>query len=847
MKSEAGTMTEGAPAVVGHTCTWDGARWLRAVTHPYGLMRREFHLGSDASGAMLCIHGNMFYRVWLNGRFVGDGPRRGTPATYRTYQLEGWLQAGANVLAVEIYHPEDNARLIAHLTAEDGNVTLVSSDSCWRGTEGTMWQTDVPNSTLRSPIEVCDLREEPTGWREIGFDDCDWRQIEAMEDPTPGELVPDPALPEKRTLARAVNVVRMAEAVDICSGEDPADNVALRLAYEPWEDCRMHTVESPAGFLEPEQGPVTIEAKWSPTVEGYYAFLEDGSAVGAERCPTVVLDFGRLINGHVCLDIEAPGGTQVDIGFAQVLIGGRLPTVLYAGDRRWGNKADRVVLRNGRQIWESFHWEQTRYLQLTFRRHTGPIRIHGVWLVARDADLPIRGSFACSDPELNALWEATIRTMQVTTADVFTDNCIREKLGFGGECGTRSLMTCWTAVGNPPLARHFIRQFTRKPEVGCFLSTTVDDAMACNDSDPGRANMFFHVLQFWYAMRVYRLYAEPDDYEADGVLAAYRTCIAYLADFCNDRGMLADTPGHAWLDWVPGRPDGGGYTWGCGEGAPQNLFYCLLLRGLSEAEAAVGNTKTAQALECQAELVADRIYTEFWNEARGLYVDALVDDKQLTCQFSEHSNALALLAGLGRQGRAEIIVKNLTERRVDLIRAEAMFTHFPAVAFAKTGRVDLMLACLRNRYGPMLRDLPNPTLWEERSYAMTVRSHCWQGRYRSLAQSSSAVPAYLLSTEVLGIKPTESGFASFSVHPQFADLAWARGSVPTPFGDVQVNWECQDDGFTLAITVPDGSRGTVHLPPAEYYSHEGQPIDSRRPTVTIGPGHHLFTGRTSAT
>lgn len=45
-------------------------------------------------------------------------------------------------------------------------------------------------------------------------------------------------------------------------------------------------------------------------------------------------------------------------------------------------------------------------------------------------------------------------------------------------------------------------------------------------------------------------------------------------------------------------------------------------------------------------------YERFWAEAPGLYVDSVVDGCQQTRVFSEHSNYLALLAGLGRGGRA---------------------------------------------------------------------------------------------------------------------------------------------------------------------------------------------------
>ena len=79
-------------------------------------------------------------------------------------------------------------------------------------------------------------------------------------------------------------------------------------------------------------------------------------------------------------------------------------------------------------------------------------------------------------------------------------------------------------------------------------------------------------------------------------------------------------------------------------------------------------------------------------------------------------------------------------------------------------------------------------------------------------------PAY-----VLGVEPVEPGFRVFRVAPQPPPgLAWARGTVPTPYGDIAVEWKRAGEGFALSLVVPSGTRAI--LP-------DGRSFDPGRHTV----------------
>ncbi|MDQ2997220.1 MAG: hypothetical protein M3R61_09225 [Chloroflexota bacterium] len=70
-----------------------------------------------------------------------------------------------------------------------------------------------------------------------------------------------------------------------------------------------------------------------------------------------------------------------------------------------------------------------------------------------------------------------------------------------------------------------------------------------------------------------------------------------------------------------------------------------------------------------------------------------------------------------------------------------------------------------------------------------------------------------ITTYVLGVQPTGVGFASALIAPHPGDLRWCRGRVPTPHGDIEVQWGNADgQPFTLRVHAPEGIELRLQLP-----------------------------------
>jgi alpha-L-rhamnosidase len=86
------------------------------------------------------------------------------------------------------------------------------------------------------------------------------------------------------------------------------------------------------------------------------------------------------------------------------------------------------------------------------------------------------------------------------------------------------------------------------------------------------------------------------------------------------------------------------------------------------------------------------------------------------------------------------------------------------------------------------------------------------GEGTSLAHGWSSAPTTGLSKYVLGVRPVTPGYKTWLVEPQPGDLAWAAGTVPTPYGPIAVAWQKASGGLRLEVWVPPGTRGTVGVP-----------------------------------
>jgi hypothetical protein len=99
----------------------------------------------------------------------------------------------------------------------------------------------------------------------------------------------------------------------------------------------------------------------------------------------------------------------------------------------------------------------------------------------------------------------------------------------------------------------------------------------------------------------------------------------------------------------------------------------------------------------------------------------------------------------------------------------------------------------------------------------TITWEAWDQKYKpnqDWNHAWGAAPANLLPRYILGVEPLAPGWKTARIRPRLAGLTSAQGTVPTPYGALDVQWQQADALFTLSVTVPKGMTAYIELPEA---------------------------------
>ncbi|URM94014.1 glycoside hydrolase family 78 protein [Actinomadura madurae] len=179
------------------------APWYSSVSAPNPpepLLRREFTARKRIASARAYIAGLGYYKLYLNGKRVGDHEL--DPAftvydktvLYTTYDVTKALRAGDNALGVSLgrgyyamakpgewndspWHSDPKLKLELDITYEDGSTQQVTSDGGWKAADGPTRTESVLYG------ETYDARLEQPGWNRPGFDDAAWKPALAVTAP----------------------------------------------------------------------------------------------------------------------------------------------------------------------------------------------------------------------------------------------------------------------------------------------------------------------------------------------------------------------------------------------------------------------------------------------------------------------------------------------------------------------------------------------------------------------------------------------------------------------------------------------------------------------------------------
>ena len=789
------------------------AHWIwadEALSADMVLARKKFKLKELPQKAQLRITASSQYQLFINGQYVRRGPARSAPhhQSFDILNIQDLLQKGKNIIAVRVHHQQKKfshhfkgrAGLLVQLDMDkEGRNTTLISDKTWKVSPDLAWDSQAPVISRFQMVvnDRVDLRKQQKDWQSLNFDDSDWENAQPLMRKVGWPSVQKNASPQSLTPPWTALVPR--EVPYLLEKIEPVTNlIEAKFCEEdylrPYKTNKEHQVIS--GILingEMDKAIRKCLPKFKKQKEPLISPTSDN------KSPYLfVFDLGTIKNGFLQLALEGSAGTVVDVIYTPHLLDNRFAHNVLDSDFR-----DQIILSGQKEVWEATYFKPARYVGIIIKDSTNPVKIHGVAMRSLHYPFQLKGSIHSTDAAwVNRYMEATAKTIEVTTTDAYTDN-YRERRQYA-QTGYYAALGNYWLFGDHALQRRYLVQVAEEQDASGIMPAYAplgkDDYMVILDSN----------CLYIRSLRNYLLYY-GDKKTVRHLLPAARKLMDLLHSFTNDLGMLYNPPFAYWLDHSQNDRRGTNFC--------LNGHYLGALEDFADILTWLKKEDT-ELFQTRATLLRQSLQTEFWEEEKGLFVDAWIDGEKSE-QFSEHANAMALGMKIATKEQAQSIAQKILEPDdLNYInRASGMTMVTPAMSYflhkglCEYGYIDESFDLFRRRFDKMLQPQHNGTLWEEWWIKGTGRNgkSFTSAKSRSDAQTESCFPPALFGEYLLGVQPIQPGFEKVLISHQPSNLKDIEGQIPTPIGNLLVKWDKPKDGNSLNLTIPNGMEVDLDL------------------------------------
>lgn len=436
------------------------------------------------------------------------------------------------------------------------------------------------------------------------------------------------------------------------------------------------------------------------------------------------------------------------------------------------------VTKSGTQEYEHLGWMNGHVMQYIVPKGT---KIIDLKYRETGYDTEFAGSFQCSDPFFNKLWEKAARTLYITMRDTYMDCPDRERAQWIGdevnEAGEAFYALDTKSHALQKKGMYELIGWQRK-DSSLFAPVPAGN---WNIELPSQTLTMVGEYGFWtYFINTGDTQTIADLY--DGVKK-------YLAIWkFNDTGTVVFRAG----DW----------TWGdWGENVDvalmYNPLYYLGLKGAKKMADLLGKKDDAAYYQRQMGILKPAFNKAYWNgkEYRSTGYKLLTDDR---------CHALAVVSGLADEDKYPTIFEVLKQHE----HASPYMEKYVFEALFMMGEEEYALTRHKKRFSSMVNYPGFTTLFEgwgvgEEGFGGGTVNHAWSGGGLTV-----------LSQYLCGIAPIEAGYKTFHILPQPGDMESASATVQSVRGQIKTSFTNKPNQFTLTAHVPSTTTAIIGIPKA---------------------------------
>lgn len=503
---------------------------------------------------------------------------------------------------------------------------------------------------------------------------------------------------------------------------------------------------------------------------------------------TFWLDYGRIYAAWPRMKISGKRGTKLTLHMQE-----------FPGKIERSGTTECYMLGDGLNNIESLRMHSVHYIQVTVSNLYEDIEIIDPIIDVSLYPANMKGSFQCSDPDLEKIYLLGCRTNQICRQTYHMDSPIhQEPLGCMGDYMIESLMNYYT-FGDKWLTRFDILKIAYYMKYKNY-------------------RMFHPSYCLLYIQMIYDYVMYTGDIEIlDHVEETVQKIIKLFEEYLGENMLIEHAPNYMFMDWVeegeynrhhPPKCMGQGYLTAMFAGALDTA--CRLISLINEfgerTKVYLDDHETLNLLSehyrQKAGEVKAAVNRLLWDKEAQLYIDGLFDENaagngkwlpaDVQIKFtSQHMNTLAVLYDIAPEDRQKDLMVRVMED-ASLSQAQPYFMHFVFDALAKTGLFEKYGLEQLRRWNALLRE--NESGLKEVWYGFDCDySHAWGG-----------TPTYQMPAKILGVTPAEPGFKKVKFSPCLPrGLDWAYGKVPTPDGVITVSVKRENGEVKAEYTGPE--------------------------------------------
>lgn len=548
-----------------------------------------------------------------------------------------------------------------------------------------------------------------------------------------------------------------------------------------------------------------------------------------------VVDMGQNFSGVVQLRVNGPEGTTICLRHGEALDkDGNFTMEHLAVEPRFPAPPQAIsyTLRGGgEEVYMPFFTVHGfRYVKVEgFPGIPTPENFTGIALYS---DLPVTGTFTCSDPRLNQLQHNILWSQKSNFLEIPTDCPTRERAGWTGDAQVYA-PTASFLMQTAGFFKKWLYDLAAEQEPGGKVPLIIPRPEGSESSLPPTVTLLNgsagwsdaavilpwtlyqvygdqHILEEQYtSMKAWVDYQRgraQDKYHPQGHTAPrYRERMPLEHEL-----YLWDTNYH-WGEWL--EPDDPVPGLLFGEWTPEaaeilsaphiaTAYFAYSTHLLAETAGVLGNDEDAQEYSALFEKIRQAFITEFVGEN-----GRITPDKQ-----SSYVRALAfdLLPEHLRPAAAQRLVE-LIQGAGTHLGTGFLSTPYLCSVLGNNGHLDLAYALL-------MQDTQPSWLYAVQKGATTIWES-WDGideegnPHHSLNHYSYGAIGNWLYQVVAGIAPDVPGYQRIIFQPQpGGGLTFASAAYQSLYGEIATSWQIEGGSFHLSVTVPANTTATVIIP-----------------------------------